>query len=50
MIRSEKTNRESAQVVERLAEDGTVLLGTVLNDWSAHSDTYGGYRYTGASR
>lgn len=50
VIRSEKTNRESAQVVEqRLAEDGTVLLGTVLNDWSASSDSYG-YRYTGASR
>jgi polysaccharide biosynthesis transport protein len=47
VVRANKTTRDAAQAVrQRLAEDGTPLLGTILNDWnpkSSTSDHYGKY-------
>lgn len=43
VIRAAKTARETASAVQqRLAQDGTALLGTVLNDWrpEPHMETY----------
>ena len=43
VIRANKTTRDAAQAArQRLAEDGTPLLGTILNDWDPKSD-HGGY-------
>jgi capsular exopolysaccharide synthesis family protein len=43
VIRSGKTTRDTARVaIQRLAEDGTPVLGTILNDWNpAKTATYG---------
>ena len=47
VVRSGKTSTEAvSQCTERLREDGTTLLGTVLNGWAAKSSGYGyGYGY-----
>jgi capsular exopolysaccharide synthesis family protein len=43
VVRANKTTRGAAQAVrQRLAEDGTPLLGTILNDWDPKS-AHGGY-------
>ncbi len=43
VVRANKTTRDAAQAVrQRLAEDGTPLLGTILNDWNPKTSD-GGY-------
>lgn len=43
VVRANKTTRDAAQAVRRrLHEDGTPLLGTILNDWDPHASS-GGY-------
>ncbi len=48
VVRANKTTRDAAQAVrQRLAEDGTPLLGTILNDWNpktADNGYYGKYQ------
>jgi capsular exopolysaccharide synthesis family protein len=44
VVRAGKTTRDAAQAVrQRLAEDGTPLLGTILNDWNPRSSDGGHY-------
>lgn len=44
VFRARETTRKAAQAAkQRLAEDGTRLLGAVLNDWDPDADGYGYY-------
>jgi len=47
VVRAGKTSTDAvSQCTERLREDGTTLLGTVLNGWASKSSSYGyGYGY-----
>jgi capsular exopolysaccharide synthesis family protein len=46
VVRSRQTTRDMAQAAaQRLAEDGTPLLGTVLNDWDPKASSRGYYGY-----
>ena len=47
VIRSGKTTRDTAQLAtQRFLEDGTPVLGTILNDWNPkHKTTYGYQNY-----
>ncbi|MEN6607766.1 MAG: CpsD/CapB family tyrosine-protein kinase, partial [Bryobacteraceae bacterium] len=46
VIRSKQTTRDMAQTaIQRFAEDGTRVLGTVLNDWDPKSSPNGYYGY-----
>jgi capsular exopolysaccharide synthesis family protein len=62
VVRAGKTTRDAAQAAhQRFAEDGTRLLGTILNDWNPkrspngyygnYNGYYGGYRsYYGSNK
>ena len=44
VVRSEKTTRDAAVAARhRLSEDGTEVLGTILNDWNPKHSTAGYY-------
>ena len=44
--RSARTTKETvAAVGQRLAEDGTRVLGTVLNEWDPRKASHAGYGY-----
>ena len=51
VVRSGRTSRDDARLVrQRLAEDGSTVIGSVLNDWNprreggnAHKMDYGAY-------
>ena len=46
VVRSSRTTREAAAAAaERLREDGTRVLGTVLNEWDPRKTNYSGYAY-----
>jgi Mrp family chromosome partitioning ATPase len=46
VIRAGKTTRDAALAArQRLNEDGTAILGTVLNDWNPKSSLNGYYGY-----
>ena len=46
VLRSGQTTRDAAQAaLQRLHEDGTLVLGTILNDWNPKSSTNGYYGY-----
>ncbi len=47
VLRAGKTTRDTAQIAsQRLMEDGTPVLGTILNDWNpTHKASYGYYNY-----
>jgi capsular exopolysaccharide synthesis family protein len=47
VIRANQTTRDSAQLArQRLADDGTLVLGAILNDWNPkHTASYGYYKY-----
>jgi Mrp family chromosome partitioning ATPase len=54
VMRAGKTTRAAAQAAcQRFAEDGTRLLGTILNDWNpkrspnGYYGNYNGYYYGG---
>jgi succinoglycan biosynthesis transport protein ExoP len=45
IVRAGQTSRDAAQMVkQRFGEDGTPLLGTILNGWDPKHDVYG-YKY-----
>jgi succinoglycan biosynthesis transport protein ExoP len=45
VVRADQTSTEAVSLcTERLREDGTVLLGTVLNGWASKTSSYGYYR------
>jgi len=47
VVRSSQTTREAAAAaVERLREDGTRVLGTILNQWDPNKTSYSGYAYS----
>lgn len=46
VIRADKTTRDAALAARhRLSEDGTRILGTILNDWNPKRHGYGYYGY-----
>lgn len=47
VVRANQTTRDAAQLVRRrLADDGTTVLGSILNDWNPKRTTqYGYYKY-----
>lgn len=46
VVRSAQTTRENAaRAGQRLAEDGTRVLGTVLNKWDPRKTSHSGYEY-----
>ena len=46
VVRSARTTKETAAAAgQRLAEDGTRLLGTVLNEWDPRKTSHSGYGY-----
>src|ERR1019366_5917396 len=46
VVRSAKTTKETAAAaVQRLEEDGTRVLGTVLNEWDPRKTSGGGYEF-----
>ena len=46
VVRSAQTTRESAAAAaQRLAEDGTRVLGTILNEWDPRKTSHSGYGY-----
>jgi capsular exopolysaccharide synthesis family protein len=48
VLRSGKTSRDAAMAAtQRFAEDGTKILGTILNDWNPKSSPVGYYGYDG---
>lgn len=51
IVRAGQTTRDAAQMVkQRFGEDGTPLLGTILNGWNPKHDVYGyKYRYYNGS-
>lgn len=47
VVRSSQTTRDAAaSAVERLREDGTRVLGTILNQWDPNKTSYSGYPYS----
>jgi receptor protein-tyrosine kinase len=46
VVRSARTTKETvAAAGQRLAEDGTRLLGTVLNEWDPRKTSHAGHEY-----
>jgi len=47
VIRAGKTSQEAAvSAIQRFNEDGTRVLGTILNDWNPKTASYArGYEY-----
>jgi capsular exopolysaccharide synthesis family protein len=46
VVRSGQTTRDAAQLAQaRFAEDGTAVLGTILNFWNPKTPGYGYYKY-----
>jgi capsular exopolysaccharide synthesis family protein len=46
VVRSAQTTRESAAAAaQRLTEDGTRVLGTILNEWDPRKTSHSGYAY-----
>ncbi len=46
VVRSARTTKEKAAAAgKRLAEDGTRVLGTVLNEWDPRKASHSGYEY-----
>ena len=46
VVRSARTTKETAAgASQRLAEDGTRVLGTVLNEWDPRKTSHAGYEY-----
>lgn len=47
VVRANQTTRDAARVArQRLADDGTHVLGAILNDWNPrHTSSYGYYKY-----
>ena len=46
VVRSGSTTRDAAQLAKtRFAEDGTPMLGTILNFWNPKTPGYSYYRY-----
>jgi capsular exopolysaccharide synthesis family protein len=46
VVRSAQTTRESAAAAaQRLREDGTRVLGTILNEWDPRKTSHAGYAY-----
>jgi capsular exopolysaccharide synthesis family protein len=47
VVRANQTTRDAARMArQRLADDGTHVLGTILNDWNPrHTTSYGYYKY-----
>ena len=46
VVRSARTTRETAAAAaERLMEDGTRVLGTILNEWDPRKTSHSGYAY-----
>lgn len=46
VLRSRQTTRDAAQAAaQKLAEDGTVVVGTILNDWDPAATSGGYYGY-----
>jgi Mrp family chromosome partitioning ATPase len=46
VVRSAQTTRETAAAAaQRLTEDGTRVLGTILNEWDPRKTSHGGYGY-----
>jgi polysaccharide biosynthesis transport protein len=46
VVRSARTTKEAAAAAsQRLAEDGTRVLGTVLNEWDPRNTSHAGYGY-----
>ena len=44
IVRASRTTKDDALTcTERLAEDRTPLLGTILNDWKGETNSYGYY-------
>ena len=44
VVRSAETTRdEAAAAAQRLAEDGTRVLGTILNEWDPRKTSHPGY-------
>jgi len=51
VIRAGKTTRDAAQAaLQRFQEDGTQVLGTILNDWNPKYAPNGYYGYGGYDR
>jgi capsular exopolysaccharide synthesis family protein len=55
VFRANRTSRQEAQTAsQRLTEDGTRILGIILNDWTPHNAVYSryykSYSKTGATR
>ena len=46
VVRSARTAKETASAAgQRLVEDGTRVLGTVLNEWDPRKTSHAGYGY-----
>jgi Mrp family chromosome partitioning ATPase len=46
VVRSAQTTRETAAAAaQRLTEDGTRVLGTILNEWDPRKASHPGYAY-----
>jgi Mrp family chromosome partitioning ATPase len=46
VVRSARTTKETATAAsQRLADDGTRVLGTVLNEWDPRRTSHAGYEY-----
>jgi Mrp family chromosome partitioning ATPase len=46
VVRSARTTKETAAAAsQRLADDGTRVLGTVLNEWDPRKASNAGYDY-----
>jgi Mrp family chromosome partitioning ATPase len=47
VVRADSTTRSSVKAaLNRLADDGTVVIGTILNDWKPKTNNYGSYYRT----
>jgi Mrp family chromosome partitioning ATPase len=45
VVRANYTEREAVRVIrERFAQDGTRVLGTILNDWNPHKSFHEYYK------
>jgi Mrp family chromosome partitioning ATPase len=48
VLRAGKTTLETARAArQRLGDDGTAVLGTILNGWDPKEAKYGSYSYSG---
>jgi Mrp family chromosome partitioning ATPase len=46
VVRSAQTTRDAAAAAaQRLTEDGTRVLGTILNEWDPRKTSHAGYAY-----